>query len=52
MLISGPDPGSGFFSILDLDPGFRGQKSTGSLIQIRNTACKYVNATLVFVQGG
>jgi hypothetical protein len=47
-----PDSGSGFFPILDPDPGFRGQKSTGSRIQIRNTACKYVNAALFFYREG
>jgi hypothetical protein len=41
-----------FFSIQDPGSGFRGQKGTGSWIQIRNTACKYVNAVLFFYREG
>jgi hypothetical protein len=54
MFISGPDPGSGFFSVQDPGSGFRiqGAKSIGSRIQIRNTACKYVNSALFFYREG
>jgi hypothetical protein len=47
-------PNPDFFPsrILDPDPGFRGQKGTGSRIQIRNTACKYVNAALFLYREG
>jgi hypothetical protein len=46
--IPGSYPESGFFPVPDPDPGPRGQKSTGSLIRIRNNAdFDFYRSTLV-----